>query len=702
MGLISTIQDIITKQLYLGSGAHVIPRGIAVPLDPFAKGAIRFGRKLDFLLPILVPENRYTLEEDAIYQMDRIELNRDPDWIDSGGYVFISGLELHEVEDVVDTTVILTTKLLADHLAGQPVHHYSNPVVVEGAYSAGHDIINIDTKYFIVRGDIIAISSSKGLTLSFKEYTVQDFFLVSTVAGINQYQITLDRGIHRDLADEEVIQIRAYLAYKSMIMPLPIQNGSIKRIYGPYLIDWASVTFVSQLPLTDVQTLYKYNAAHIQVGPPEIIDKNTLILNAPIKADQFLFWDKVNGGINYDATTEELIIKLNHEGKWWLKHSCVPNIKVPFTYASGYFVTTDKSVLSNNEYFRISDGEDAKLFEYKVDGTYVPTPSAPADGQITVTAIPTVNNQWFFLDDGFGKQQYFEYIVNPGTFTPTPGYAAIDVSAAVFPTDVAVASVEIINGLSDLGISASRVGPSIVLVNDRISMSGNVPIQLDPVLLGLGWTSVGMVNGTDGIVTIDVSLTTTSEEVALLTSLAINRSELKVRADNPGMFNSFKVFSTLKGTAGNIPITKNISAVGFLVSGMSGGTGGFKWHFEVVSDQNATMRLRLFPNTWLPDVTLVAGVSQAVAVDVLPTDEDIERIDILALGVDPTKEIRMKDWNTSSVRIDAIAHEYVAHIYGDYNAASTGLWIKPILPSIKDGEMILDLNGMLDAGLLRL
>ena len=702
MGLINTIRDVLTRQMYRGSGAHIIPRGIAVPLDPFAKGVIRFGRKLDFLLPILVPENRYTLAEDAIYQLDRIELDREPNWIDSGGYVFVSGLELHEVEDVVDTTVILTTRLLADHVSGQPVHHYSNPIVVEGAYSAGHDVINVDTKYFIVRGDIIAISSSREITLSFKEYTVEDFFLVSTVAGINQYQITLDRGIHRDLADEEVIQIRAYVAYKSQIMPLPTQIGSVKRVYGPCLIDWTSVTFVSELQLTDVQTIYKYNSAHLQVGLPEVVGKNTLMLNAPIKADQFLFWDKVNGGINYDATTEELIIKLNHEGKWWLKHNCVPNIKVPFTCATGSFVTTDKSVLANNEYFRMGDGKDAKLFEYKVDSTYVPTPSAVADGQITVTAVPTVNNQWFMLDDGFGSIQYFEYKVNPSTFTPTPGYAAIDVSAAVFPTDVVVASVEIINGIATLGITSSRVGVNIDLVNDKISASGNKPIVLDAALSGLGWTSVGMLNGTDGVVTIDVSATTTSEEVALLTSLAISRSELEVRANNPGIFNSFRVFSLAKGTAGNIPITKNITAIGFLITGMSGGTGGFKWHFEVVSDQNATMRLRMFPNNWLPDVALLAGVPQIVSIEVLPTDEDIQRIDVLALGADPTKEIRMKDWNTSSVRIDAIAHEYVAHIYGDYTAAATGLWVKPILPSIKDCEMILDLNGMLDAGLLRL
>ncbi len=702
MGLLKTIQEVLTRQLYKGSGAHIIPRGLALPLDPFAKGAIRFGRKLDFLLPLLVPENLYRLGEDAIYQMDRIELNRAPDWIDVGGFVFISGLEIHEVEDVVEETIVLTTRLLADHPAGQPVHHYSNPVVVEGAYAAGQDTINIDTKYFIVRGDIIAISSRPDVTLSFKEYSVTDFFLTSTVDGINQYQIILDRGIHRSLADEEAIQLRAYLGYRSQVMPLPVNDASIKRIYGPYLIDWASVTFVSETEIDDTQTIYKYNAGHIQVAPPEVIEKNTLILNIPIKADQFLFWDKVDGGINYDATTEELIMRLNSDGEWFLKHDCVPNIKVPFTYASGSFVTTDITTLTNNEYFRISDSSDAKLFEYKVDGTYVVTPSAPADGQINITAIPTVNNQWFLLDDGFGNQQYFEYVVTPGTFSPTPGYAAIDVSAAVFATDVTVATVEVINNITTLGITSTRVGPNIVLVNTKISASGNQPIQLDTALTALLWTAVGMANGTEGVETIDISATTTAQEVALLTSLAISRAQLEVRADNPGIFNSFKVYSLTKGPAGNIPITTNITAAGYIISGLSGGSGGFRWNFEVVADQDATMRIRLFPNDYLPDISLVTGIPQTVAVELSPTDLEIERIELLVHGADPTKEVRMKDWNTASVKIEAISHEYVAQIYGDYNAAATGLLVKPIIPSIKDGEMILDLNGALDAGLLRL
>jgi len=482
-------------------------------------------------------------------------------------------------------------------------------------------------------------------------------------------------------------------------MPLPVNDSNIKRIYGPYLLDWGSGTFVSETSIEDVQTIYKYNAARIQVAPPEVIEKNTLVLAMPIKADQFLFWDKVDGGINYDGSSGELLIRPDSDGQWFLKHDCVPNIQVPFTYASGSFVTTDVTTLVNNEYFRIGDGSDAKIFEYQVDSTYVPTPSAPADGQLNIAAVPTVNNQWFLIDDGFGNQQYFEYIVTPGTFTATPGYAAIDVSAAVFPTDVAVATVERINQVTTLGVTSTLAAPNVTLVNDKISASGNQPIQLDPTL---GWTSTGMVNGTDGIETIDVSATTTPEEVALLTSLAINRAALQVRADNPGVFNSFKVYSLVKGPAGNITITKNITAVGYIVSGLSGGTGGFRWTFGITAEQDALLRVRLYPNDYVPDTNLVAGVPHTVQVDLLPTDEAVERIEILIHVTDTDKEIRMQDWNASSVKVEALSHEYVAHIYGDYNAAATILWIKPILPSIKDAEMKLDLNGRLDAGLLRL
>lgn len=630
MGLKKVIKDALHHQFFLGQQAHLVARGLAIPLDPFTLGQVRFGRKLEFVMPILAPENQYQLEDDAIYQMDRIILDRDVKWMEPGGFISIGERELHSIADITDDTIILETRLLADHPAGQPVYHYSNPIVVEGAYSQGEFIINVDSPHFIVRGDKLAISILPGISVSiaFREYVVEDYHLVSVINSIQQYQVTLDKPIHRSLVDDEEIQLRAFLAYKSKIINIPTTPGTIRKVVGPFLLDWVSAPFVEDKSVSEVQTIQKYDAARVPIGPPLTVEKNTLMLDLSIRADQFLFWDKVRGEMNYDDGIGKFLMLLDDSGKWRTKHTCVPPVKVPFTYASGSIVTTDPTGLTNNEWFRIDDSTNAMVFEYHVTDPFVPTSTAKATGQIGITSIP-LNNSWFSLNDGFGNEFFFEFMQDAPSFTPTPNYYTIDVTAAVFPVDVAVKVVEMVNSLP-LKIVASRVVAAVNLTHEEISIRGNEPIQLDPVLV---WGLVGMSGGTDDVEIIDITSVTTDVEVAQLTAAAINRTGIQVRAEFPGVFNSFRLFSSVPGTTGNIPITYLIVNPAFIILGMTGGSGGVKWHFDVTPDQDILLRLRLYPNDWLPDQTLPAGVASTVAVELLSTDLDVERIDLLVRGL---------------------------------------------------------------------
>jgi len=676
VGILSTISEALTLQMYQGFVSALIPRGLAIPLDKFATGEIRFGNKIEFVLPIIAPDNKFIMTEEAIFQMDRIVLDHEPKWISPGGFIYIGKRELHEVADISYNTVLLTVPLMSDQPVGQPVYHYSEPIKVEGSYDTGNDTINVDTEYFMVRGDVIAISSSLDLTLSFREYTVVDLQLVSTIGGINQYQVYLDKGIHRDIADEEIIQLRAYVAYRSKILELPIDTDKLLFYKGPALIDWWSSPFVRDLEISETQTLYRYNSAHILVAPPEIINKNYTLLSS-IEADQFLFWDKVDGNIGFDGDTNRLMIKVNKDLKWWLKHTCAPKIKVPFTYAAGSIVTPDPTQLTNNEWFRIYDGTDATVFEYKVNTTYTPTPSIAATGIISLigATLPT-NNDSFFLDDGFGVFYNFEYMDDAGTFIPTPGYYPIDITTEVFAVEVAIKTIAAINTLA-IGITATldiAVPPvKVTLINNKISLNGNQPIVLDAGLVALGWTATGMSGGTDKIETIDISAATitTGSQVAALTSAAITRTNMQVTATLPGVFNSFKLFSTLKGTLGNYPITRNIASLQFIIMGMSGGTGGVTWHFLIKPAQSdALMRIRLYPNAWLPDVNLLAGVDNNVVVALSPLDQDVERIDLL---------VKATDCHQMTVTFDAPPNATQAEVLTNYNVPGLVLSGTPIL-----------------------
>jgi len=706
MGIIKLTKDALQRQLYQGMTVHVVPRGLSVPLDIFALGEVRYGRKLTAVLPLLVPDNRFRLAEDAIYLIDRITLNRPVTWIEGGGYVSIGSRELHEVVDVIEDVIVLNTGLRADHPEREPVYHYSNPIKVEGAYSAGKKRIVIDSTSYIVRGDYIAISSTPTLTTAFKEYKVLDYAFTSLVNGIYQYQVTLDRGIHRDLDDEEIIQIRAYLAYKSKILPLPVNSGFVQQVRGPFLLDWRSTPFTAGVTMAETQYIQKYDSAYGKIGAPLEIQKNTVFLEAPIIADQFLFWDKVDGEMNYDNSDKKFLALLNDDGKWWLKHTCTPVIEIPFTHASGSMVTVAAANLVNNDWFRIDDGEDAMLFEFQLNGSYVPTPTVAATGWITVDPnpanVPLINNNdGFTLDDGFGTVIIFEYKVN-AAFAQTSGARVIDITAAVFPVDVAVATEAAVNAVAALKITAARIGATLNLSNDVVSLRGNQPFTLTANLttFPLSWaSSFAMSGGTDDLETIDVSAATTAVEVAILTSAAINRSELQVTAEAPGIFNSFQIFSEVKGVAGNNPITYSVTDSNFLINGMSGGTGGVQWSFEITPDQDILLRTRFFPNDWT-DVNLTGGVTTLVNATLASTDKPIERIDILMKGA-AAGEVKMGDWNIVTRRMAAVSHEYISQMLGDHTYAANGLFIKPLFPSLRDLETKLGWYGKLNGGYLR-
>jgi hypothetical protein len=689
--------------MYLGMGAHVVPRGFTLPIDPYTTGTVRYGRKIGYELPLIVPDNKYELAEDAIFQMDRFTVDRAPTWVESGGFVSLGDLELHEVEDVSDTEIVLVTTLLADHPEREPVYHYSNPIEVEGAYAAGQTTINIDAPVFVVVGDVIAISPNTTSTpLAFIEYIVTSVRYVGTTAGINQYQVVLDKVLHRALSDGEVIQLRAYPAYQSRILDIPQAPAALRPVVGPYLVDWVSAPFFNNMNVTEYQTLQRYNAAHVAFGPPLQISKNHFVLHVPIRADQFLFWDKVDGSINFNFDEHKILATLDSDGHWWFKHTCAPEIAVPYTNAHGTIICVPITSLNNNEGFRLDDGIDAVAFEYQIDGTYTPTASAAATGSITVGAMPVgmpADNEYFTLDNGFGTTVTFEFQRTAGFTQAITGSRIVDVQAAALTTDVAVAMETAVNAISALAITGVNVGGTLNLTNDVVSLNGNQAIVLDPLLLGKGWVAVGMAGGTDKVETIDVQAVSTAIEVAQLTSSSINQGGLQITASYPTVAPGIRLDRLVQGTTGNQPITETVLDPGFSVSGMSGGTGGATWHFQITPTHDILLRIRLYPNDW-QDYNLTGGVTATIVVSLSPTDETVERIDFLMRGT-AGDTILMSDWNINGARVSALQHNYVAHVKGEHNFATTGLWVKPLWPSLEDVQLKFDKNQAFDAGHLR-
>jgi len=694
-----TVEDVITRQMYTGAQMHIVPRGLVYPLDIGGLGKVRFGKKVGNLLPLLTPDNSYELVEDAIYLTDSLVVERNPMWIDVGGYVYVAERELHKVDDVVDDTIYIEGKLLADHVTGQRVYHYSNPIKIEGSYDVGQDVIVVDSSYFMVRGDVISIpKATVGVDVTittFVDYKVIDLLGVSVVNGIYQYQLTLDRRLVHALADETIVQLKANLAYQSKILNVPSTSGFQRRVSGPFVVDWVSAPLRNKLELDETQTLYLYTTARSQLEDPRVVEKNSVILREPIRADQFLFWDKVDGGINYDNGLKRFVMLPNKNGEWRIKHKCVPLLDPPSKTATGVIATVDPGLLNNNEGFILDDSEDTVIFEYEVNGAYVPTPSSAASGSISVGGMPT-NNQWIQLDDGFGTILQFEFKVN-SSFSHTIGFYTLDVSSAVVPTDVAILIQEFINNLSGFQITAIAAGILINLNHEHVSTRGNKLVVLDGTLVG--WLATGMSGGTDDVKTIDITAATTDMEVAQLTSAAINSQQMYIKADWPVLVPSMLLTTSIEGIAANKPIVKNVAAPGFSVSGMSGGYGGMQWNVSIKPITDALFRIRFYPNDWT-SYNLTGGVDNNISVFIDANDDPVEMIDML-ISTDPHSEVLMKEWALTGPRVGALKYEYVARHFGAYDFVSTTLLLKQMFQSIDDVASIHDAGFALDSGFVK-
>lgn len=694
-----TVEDVVTRQMYTGAQMHIVPRGLIYPLDFGALGKVRYGKKVGNLLPILTPDNTYELVEEAVYLTDTLVVERNPGWIEVGGYVYVAQRELHRVDDVVDDKIYLATNLRANHVEGQKVYHYSNPLKVEGSYDVGQDVIVVDSVHFMVRGDVIAVpKTTVGPDLeitTFVEYQIIDLLEVSFVNDVYQYQITLDKHLVHDLDDETTVQLKANLAYQSKILNVPSTGGFQRRVSGPFIIDWVSAPLLNKLELDETQTVYLYTTARAQIEEPRIVEKNAVILREPIRPDQFLFWDKVDGGISYDDGLKRFVMLPNKNGEWRIKHKCVPLLDPPSKTATGVIVTVAPALLNNNEGFILDDTEDVTIFEYQVNGAYVPTPSAAATGSITVGSMPA-DNQWFTLNDGFGTSLQIEFKVT-GAFTSTPGYYTLDVMSAVVLTDVAILIQEFLNDLTGFQITALTSGTTVNLTHDHISTKGNQLIVLDGTLVG--WGSVGMAGGTNVVKTIDISSATTDMEVAQLTSAAIVSKQLHIKADWPVLVPSMLLTTDVEGTAANTPIVKNVAAPGFSVSGMSGGYGGMQWNVSIKPNKDALFRIRFYPNDWT-SYNLVGGIDNNIVVKIDANDDPVEMIDML-LATDPNEEALMKEWALSGPRVGAIRYEYVARHFGAYDFTSTTLFLKQMFQSIDDVASVHDAGFALDSGFVK-
>lgn len=321
---IQKLFNLINSKLPSYNSAFLKVRGVAIPLDLFLRGYIRFGRKLGGVLPIWIPHNTTELAKSASVVDDTLEFTEALSWMVTGSRIRLADKFIMQIDDLLDDglTATLTDTLFTDLDAGATVELYANPLEVVGTFPNPVTTFVVKSDYKIYKGDSIVYELF--------EFPVESVTFVSTLSdGRYEYQITIgDGGINDTIHDGSTTEVylRAYPAYESSSLVLPYIPNTISSEIGPFLFDRVSGTFYTDLDVEEIDLISTYDQSGNLLATYDG-SKNFLFYRVNIPADSFLFWDKLRGSINWMKDTQSFRAVSDSEGKFHLKYKCVPIIE---------------------------------------------------------------------------------------------------------------------------------------------------------------------------------------------------------------------------------------------------------------------------------------------------------------------------------------------------------------------------------------
>ena len=427
---IRAIKETARKIAPTFSSTYVAPRGLAIPVDPWLSGELRWARKIGAAGSVWLPETFMQLDQNTGKGESVFYVHQLPDSLVDGTIIEVSATEKAELLDwdTADFTLTVASAIESEKAEGSFVKVWASPVTMEGGISSGNTQIRVSSALRIARGDRIQIPVDADGSFSYTtSRTVLESDLVEEDAEGAKYLLTLDASLHRDVASDETLYLRAFPAYFSNLVPLPDYSAQYLSIVGPFLVDYLSGPLVAETKAEEYLNVRTYRADRDPLTPMLASSHNGQVNRMPIQADQLLFWNKVDGTINHDGANT--ICTCDDDGHFRVVQRLRPEMDPPELYATGAITAVATASLSNNEGFEINDGLALYRYEFKVNSS----------------------------------------------FSASPGKTTIDVSAVTTDKEVAALMLSVLVGES-MNLSITRSGRALSLVNKATGTAGNQTI----------------------------------------------------------------------------------------------------------------------------------------------------------------------------------------------------------------------------------
>ncbi len=230
--------------------------------------------------------------------------------------------------------------------ATQTVERYG-PVGFIGGVEAQ---LTVRGRFDVLLGDKLWIQSDPNLLLSGVEYEVSfvqanttSMSLRNSVVGLN---VALPVGA---IADDSVVYLRAYPAYRSPVVRVPDVNRAPYPI-GPFVLDYVSGSMNDRPDQPEFLSVQTFDVTGAPIDPyPRLVRKNTPVIGVPIHQSAFLFFNVHSGSCFY--RNQRVILRTDEHGKCLIWADLLPAWTGPFAWQARMRFVSGSSLRVRYQFF---------------------------------------------------------------------------------------------------------------------------------------------------------------------------------------------------------------------------------------------------------------------------------------------------------------------------------------------------------------
>lgn len=343
MGRLNEIEEIAAGTIPHFSNLKMLVRGRPRYVDPqMESGLLRFATKRGFNCTAVIPNNQVALAEDAFKDSRRVSVTARPHELNINTLVRIGDSaeigELHIVRDLIGETSFETRDPLFLNYSSDlnqnrvpVVSLVGTPCTVYREELESSDFFFCESWYQIVPGDVILLSPTPDVLPSLSPYEVDESlylesrvgdFLVGEPATVFKYRIRLKTNTGR-LPFKPKFEMKFFLKAQPIFIrdSEGIADVEIPNDMGPFLLDaFFGGLLISSKTETKIGVRL-WDSFQQQLNRKEggqqwqTVPSNSLILERPISADSFLFWQRITGNFQFQKKGF-FLADLNEDGRF--------------------------------------------------------------------------------------------------------------------------------------------------------------------------------------------------------------------------------------------------------------------------------------------------------------------------------------------------------------------------------------------------